>query len=488
MGYLKRGVLVFVVLLLLFFIPLGFGEGEDDGSGTPVDGLPEPTGELQQAEPFAEIRVSYNDGGPCNDVSLPIHIDQLPQRCLSPPAKGCRLRNENYDWGNAYACAEIVPGLIITQEPQENLFCGEGSYNRYENPLHPGIVVNEFSDLFCPHIVGGNVVGNLKCKNGYVGIENSQYLCSDDTWWYRCSVDDENKVAWVDNVLYECVINEAGGVDRPEWVAIPGTDVDRDGFSTSEGDCDDNPEGDSSDCPTDLTEEECRYPTNSLCAACINPSSPEICGDTINNDCGGPDGRESRTELTGNTPDDCNKFAAGCEQKSLKDLNPALSDEPENLLPHNNIYDTPFSWTETDTDDGGYCCGYNGIEDLGKKKTDPDDNERICLNKNTELVGREGEILNCDGAGDTDGGTNGWCWATAADQNNAFHILTIKKPTEPAYDVVSNNNDWIECKDGEGTKGISAAGSILDPTDVPKANRFYCYKEGNRWSWAELKI
>ncbi len=67
-----------------------------------------------------------------------------------------------------------------------------------------------------------------------------------------------------------------------------------------------------------------------------------------------------------------------------------------------------------------------------------------------------------------------------------YFNLSIKKPAEPAYDVVSNNNDWIKCKSANANQEISTSG-ITNPDDVEKANRFYCYQEGNHWSWAECQ-
>ena len=76
----------------------------------------------------------------------------------------------------------------------------------------------------------------------------------------------------------------------------------------------------------------------------------------------------------------------------------------------------------------------------------------------------------------------GWCWADA--QLDSFNIYTVKKPGL-TYDLVSNGEEWVSCKDSMGTKGISD--HLLEPYLIENAHRFYCYQQGNRWSWADCQ-
>jgi len=65
--------------------------------------------------------------------------------------------------------------------------------------------------------------------------------------------------------------------------------------------------------------------------------------------------------------------------------------------------------------------------------------------------------------------------------SNPFKVFTINKPGEEAYDIVSNSEGWYSCK--EGVQNLEAP--QLNAENQKFANRFQCYKEGNRWSWAE---
>ena len=303
---------------------------------------------------------------------------------------------------------------------------------------------------------------NTYCKNFYT--DGPSYLCSDDHFWHRCSnPEDVGTVTWAENdILYECVMDDS--LQIANWVSTD-TDADHDGFIRS-SDCDDNPSNDPAYC-VGITIAQCGSPDYSHCAICTNPDAAEMCGDTIDNDC------------SEDTADDCNEFPAGCENRPLDVIHGEI-EEGELSLTHTNIYGETFSWTDTDA--GGYCCGYGGVNDLGKMiNSEEGGGSRICLHGNQDLVGRSSDADPLAACG------NGWCWATAALQDNAFHILTIKKPGEQTYDVVSNKNNWIECKEEQGTREISAPGAIINPDGIQNANRFYCYQEGSRWSWADCR-
>ncbi|MFH1275660.1 MAG: hypothetical protein ABIH82_00955 [Candidatus Woesearchaeota archaeon] len=229
-------------------------------------------------------------------------------------------------------------------------------------------------------------------------------LCGNDHKWQECNEYQKNKLYWITMTFnlggdyheipvfpYHCVQTNLGF----KWELVE-LDKDGDGYQESQ-DCNDLPII-NENCPLpdignyqyqtlnqirDSAKALCNNIKYSACAICINPSAPEICGDEIDNDCN-PD-----------TPDNCNFFEAGCEQLSeeiLDDGGNPVSDEADNTIfkNHNNIFNKKYSWI--DTDEGGYCCGYNGDTDLGLIKADGDF-ERICLPDQNEITDEFGNSV-----------------------------------------------------------------------------------------------
>jgi hypothetical protein len=139
------------------------------------------------------------------------------------------------------------------------------------------------------------------------------------------------------------------------------------------------------------------------------------------------------------------------------------------------------------TTDGGMCCGLQD-SNLGEIRTNTDDNtEYICLRQDvgkaegvdipwgTQATGQADEELEAQGSCVGD-----WCWVSASSLSST--ILSIKKPNEEPYDVVSNNENWVECR-AEGLNGINQIDEFSE--EMEKANRFYCYQHENYFSWAE---
>jgi len=129
------------------------------------------------------------------------------------------------------------------------------------------------------------------------------------------------------------------------------------------------------------------------------------------------------------------------------------------------------------------CCGDDTVvKELGSIGTSISGNF-ICLSNEEGLVGAEGEEIvgwNEELCGEE------WCWISASGEA-AFDVFTIRMEKEPDYDVVSNGWNWFKCEE---------EGPILDdpywdeeeedPGELYKrTHRFYCYQEGDRWSWAE---
>lgn len=130
--------------------------------------------------------------------------------------------------------------------------------------------------------------------------------------------------------------------------------------------------------------------------------------------------------------------------------------------------------TQKKRDDSGNCCGDEGIDEFGFIE-EGTSGASLCLNKN--LIGSAVDISTNPNIWSCPGN---WCWVPASGEAK-FQIILVNEPGENAYDVVSNNQKWVECKGpSAGTQDIS-----INTIEVAEANRFYCYKKGNRWSWAE---
>lgn len=168
--------------------------------------------------------------------------------------------------------------------------------------------------------------------------------------------------------------------------------------------------------------------TNKVCeyeSCLLGNDAKEICGDGIDNNCDGK-------------IDNCGESKEICTAE-------------------NNL-----DWNEQ-----GMCCG-DETDDLGKLTPD---HKSLCVkNNDQEAVG--GAITDCG---------HDWCWIDA--DLNGFTPLTIKPLAQQPYDVVSNGEVWSECKN---TPKALEQTNILENKE--KANQFYCYQEGNHWSWAQCYL
>jgi len=245
-------------------------------------------------------------------------------------------------------------------------------------------------------------------------------------------------------------------------------------------------------CPTvDLVTGDipCEYPLHSRCAICIHPNAPETCGDGLNNDCGGPNPlfRESLDyiEQDSTTPDNCNYFKEGCEQEAIFSTSnePVLNGTVESSVAHQNIYGEQFSWIQTGSDPkDGYCCGYEGTNDLGEVAEDHNTKVNyICMFEEPDVVGKEGELPNLE-VGNISETCVDWCWIGAGG-NAKYHVFTLKIPGQEPYDVVSDGFNWQTCDANYGEGPIDFLPSTYIEGVI--ANHFYCYPEGDHWSWAE---
>lgn len=251
-------------------------------------------------------------------------------------------------------------------------------------------------------------------------------LCAYDHYWHPCTGGEGGnvgKITWakINNVyhFFQCEEDEFSF----QWTD-KGVDADKDGYvslsSTSDlaVDCKDDPSPDPPFCSDVETTDDCADDIkNYHCAKCINPTSPEICGDGVDNDC------SNSLDYIPDNSDSCDDNQFSCEQSVNVHLqndegqdideygNIISSPESEPILKnYKNDKDTPFSWIETST--GGDCCGYDGLSDDFARLSTGD--TRICLTNDKNLVGVDAtseqevkEVLNWAGCeGD-------WCWVPA---------------------------------------------------------------------------
>ncbi|MBT4150599.1 hypothetical protein HOE52_01385, partial [Candidatus Woesearchaeota archaeon] len=327
---------------------------------------------------------------------------------------------------------------------------------------------------------------------GYNFKDQEGVMCASNKKWIKCDSDHEGALYWLNyevdtgiisddgtilkktipTLLYEC--KDLGNNEGFTWQTKEDRDLDKDGWTKGQGDCSDFGYLDPYlGCPV-LTEEQyqgqtqeyirgkvkelCSDPEFSFCSMCVNPGANEICGDKINNDCKAPSGVLAVAAfLEGETNDDCNLNQDACRQDN----------DQNNFVNEKLSYETGSKGSGT-----GFCCGAGGIDDVGKPWQN-DEGGFVCINNDPNLIG--GVKLSdqlCP---------NGENWCLISSTSKPFQVFTINKPGEEAYDVVSNSEGWYECK--EGVQNLE--GPTQNTNNQRFSNRFQCYNEGNRWSWAE---
>ncbi|MDP3697989.1 MAG: hypothetical protein Q8R47_00225 [Nanoarchaeota archaeon] len=530
----KRGFLIVVVLvILLSFSGLAGWSGHCNGESTVR---------------CVSLVISGNDPeqcGACDDIGPgtpfrgPINCDSADMSCQSfligHGAEQIPLTNEK-------AC---IVGGPYNIPPSNGCWVIGGEEDVKGGPADPGDDCSAAKASFGnkwgqDQSLGNNLFDRITINDNPADADyliedtyiksNFEYVCSDDSTWHLCIEKNLDQVAWADDKLYEC--KSDGYVYN--WTLID-SDQDHDGWTTKQGDCKDNPELDSTlNCPVvdikkpewagltldgirDKVKDLCKFPQHSQCAICTNPGAPEVCGDNVNNDCGGPNAPtpENKNEPNGETSDDCHLNQASCTQQPIpnsKVIGTCVKDPKQQCSFDNeckegkcdlskaaetksgfNIYNQDFSWV--DTKSGGYCCGFNGVNDLGQTVSNEEGNF-LCVNKN--MVGSEAtkqadntfknwikDLLDRKEKGDSRCGEN-WCWLNAISAQTKFQIIALLKPGEKPIDVVSNNDEWFICKEGAPAT-VPEPGAVEKDyeADLTKAHRFYCYDEGNRWALAE---
>ena len=384
--------------------------------------------------------------GACHDYTISSAVRNGFPRT---PTAGCQFHAcddddpQDHDCGSRYAG---IGDLIYHLHG--------GFYNIFDEVDHyPGC---DWQDDLC--IIGG----------GKWETNGPAYLCGNNGWWYECTENNLGASIWLnkkeakdnyvfgryrritsnvdttdDNYyLFTCTLDEE--FDFPWW-ELSGVDNDFDGYIEGE-ECNDNNE-EVEGCPEinlnevqgmlaeelrSYVDDLCRpYRNNPGCAICINPSAHEVCGDFY------PDRTPIDNDCDPATPNDCHQNKYACEQTAPLPTEEELEAGIQPKVQDNNL-GTKFSWIPTAN--GGYCCGYNGLDDLGESASN-DNGEYICLNE--QHVGVEGGVDDlgwantlADGTPDQENTCVDWCWIEAS-KSAKFKILTINKPTK-TYDVVSN--------------------------------------------------
>ena len=464
----------------------------------------------QYCTDLESCKVSVCDGDDNDDEA------EFPINGFPPNEPGCFINSIEEDGGFDDDCGWAVApiGFNINDQPRP---LGQGKIGG----VIPGSIRQDDPDITC-----------MLDRQEVTYRNGNGVICASNRFWYQCDTNHIGAMIWANDGLYKCsLLNEDDPFFGFVW-EFQGADQDKDGY-IAEAECLDNPIDDPPNCPQikgqdevdlyglnqqDLREEIrslCKFPEHAGCAICRNPGSPEVCGDGLNNDC------------DAQTSDNCDLNQAACTQSPTPepgkqptrfcsesvdvecedDSDCPLGDD-EFCKPSSepggfsaeayNIYNTKFSWIETDEEvngvpAGGYCCGYRGAGDLGITAFEANkEGHFVCLNDNKDLVGRDSDIEGVfPGSPDNPRCKDDWCWVNAVGETQAFKILTIKKPGIPNFDVVSNNDQWLTC-DAQS----SEFDTLPEPSPNPdydagpddlkeKSNRFYCYQEGDHWSFAE---
>ncbi len=326
--------------------------------------------------------------------------------------------------------------------------------------------------------------GDIGCANIKSPVAG-ELLCGEDSLWARCIQEDASKITRVGDKIYNCTYENL----QAKWVALPGVDKDKDGYTNQTGDCADNPNApglQTIGCPE--APDGCDENTKK-CAVCINPDAPEVCGDGIGNGTDNDPTEGKGNDCNTGTSDDCDKNQWACEQRA----DPTAG---ESAPIQTNVFGTLATFSWINTAEGGHCCGFHGAEDVGTVWKEPTLGEFLCLYKDQNLVETEKTEAGVDGLDAAFGTapegtcTGPWCMISATNPANQFKVFTINKLDGVSQDIVSNGVEWKFCDNsllGQKLSPPGDRGSVSGYDDLRTlGNRFQCYKEGsNRWSWAE---
>ncbi|HIH11260.1 TPA: hypothetical protein HA241_03660, partial [Candidatus Woesearchaeota archaeon] len=470
----KRGFCTAVVLVLLLIVSVAAQE-EGEGGLKKYTTLHKHVGNNDFYPCSDSSNQGLNHGNTCGapDAGRTSNYNSCsPRNCGSGSwrnergHRGCAFNGVEDDVGDDHCgWVELEQGFIIDQTQKR---------------LWSKVVAETSSDKQEYEDDGDDVLCRFKKDDFYTSPDVS-FICGEDLFWYECNAGAKDQTLWVGQTIFICTETED---NQFQWQEKLGNDEDHDGYTTTTLDGDEGMDRPDEDifCPfidtsefkglkiegdggiRDRVREECAKDIihYSACNVCRNKDAPEVCGDGVDND--------GNSE----TSDNCNLNKLSCEQ-GFRNGEETPSDASVNS---NNIYNQPFSWMDS-RDRRDLCCGYGGIEDLGKEINGAS-GKYICLSKNLVRAGTEVSDTQSLPGWDSDRCEGSWCWVGASSAAK-FQIMTVHG-TKGTYDVVSDGQSWNKCE--EGKTNLLVEGSSLF-VDKKSANRFYCYQEGNHWSWAE---
>ncbi len=276
------------------------------------------------------------------------------------------------------------------------------------------------------------------------------YLCQNSKWTL-CDFGQRNEYVTLKSLkdgalqYYFCVQDINGEMSWQKKEQLSNFDSDGDGVA------------DPFDCRPNNKEIYGKFPTGCDPSATTGPkvclstsSAKEVCNNN---------GQDDDCDAT--TNDDCDKDKEICQASPNK-----------------------FSWIDG-ISDNNKCCGNNGLDDLGTISLDGTTQENICVGKDHVGVANDKGVKETMGTAWTSSCAGDWCWLKTSG-TPAFKIMTIRTPEED-YDVVSNTNKWIECRKNNPDQKVLPTSFLNEQKNIMNANRFYCYEEGNRWSWADCR-
>ncbi len=428
----KRGLIVlFSLLFILLFSSFSFAanyeglqlkKNNDDSTYTTYDAA---TGDGYGPKGWGWHSGNYCEGTPKGyDYTLP---------SFPPSTSGCYIGAVDYDPVLDDDClyAYAKPGYIIYSHKYTKLdasgstgFGGDGAEDA-ANFLNWGWLINPGGICADDHY--WHPCGSLEVDT-FIDIILDSSKPKEKTRFYCLKMNDKETYLWM----------KAGEFDKT-------VDADEDGVPKF-FDCNDNDDKIYPSFPKDCVEPNDKGEVPKGKVKCIVKAADEISGNTIDENCDG--------KLVTDADDDKDS----CEKSDL------------------NAAGVSYYWMP-DAKKSEQCCG-DDVDDFGKI-FETNSGPRLCLKKDAKSVGSIGKVEEIAGKTSCNGD---WCAPLASSDNVDFHIFTLKQPGKEAYDIVSNGDTWQKCNSENQQSTLTKP--IGDKAKV--ANGFSCYKEGDRWSWAEI--
>ena len=409
------------------------------------------------------------DDADCDDWTVALMNDVQESKDWEPDSSSCGPGDYSGTTGNVGCDLLILNDGPLTADEcaqfrAKNMFVLESNNGLYKNfDLATGDVSIEGNDD------DAQCFNNIKWRSNL----NNSYLCAYDSkdkrhYWFTCDasvvkqtynltiVGDKNQK---EIQKFICLLTtEVGYIWKNINEIDVSVDADEDGVP-DELDCAPNNKTifPQFNCGPKLDKETGKKiidkTTEEEIEECSVKGAPRVCGDSIDNDCSVNPGSPYTIE------DDCDNDKEACESSCLGK-------------------GEKCSWADI-SDTESVCCGDDILNDLGKIVRDKDGNVRVCLNKKNvgSKTGKFEELweeMNCLGE---------WCFVSASGSAK-FEVFTIRQSNK-VYDVVSNSEKWVSCTADVFTLDKPIFDGSEEVVYSKIVNRFRCYSDGDKWSWAE---